>query len=708
MNVLKAIIERLNQKLDASNLFPSLYGIAAPDPNNAKSFLAYDGNGQNLLTADYDKTDGTCFWTLRSAVSVRKADTVQVVACQDMYVTTFPLRAYTVVKKTALPCDSNATEGFVMDMFWKYVQGKDTALRSNIGVTDIYFRPVSVSPNTPDLPKQFEYVTLYFDLDVEVTAQLIEGCYDECGVNPIPLPDGSCPPINRVVSVTGLDTDNTDPSRPIVKISVDGTTITGEGTPDDPLVAIGGGGGGSLRVQDEGTTVTNAATSLNFTGNVTASLASAGNVTVNVPAETPQVNSDWNASSGVAQILNKPTLATVATSGSYTDLINQPSIPPAQVNSDWNAVSGVAEILNKPSIPAAQIQSDWNQANNAAVDFIKNKPTIPSTSGFVPYTGATQDVDLGSNGLTTHDLIVSRPSGSGVAASITKGGSGEALTVVKSSGSGNAASITGGVTLISELHLTTDLADSYIASAATWNAKFNTPSGTTSQYVRGDGSLATFPTVGLGTVLSVAATVPSPSSPALSVSVLNPTTTPAIAITANGNTSQLIRGDGSLAAIPTAPTIYKSTTDQLPVTGVTTNTKVVGVLIPANTVTVGAIIEIKARAGKTGGAGITTLRVYANSADSIVSPAPTLLITAALPANSSTYIGIDRSAIVKSAIVTQTAQANASIPTDAAVGTASLTNSNIDWTVNQYIIFALQNASIADSTTLSYYQIEIK
>ena len=53
-----------------------------------------------------------------------------------------------------------------------------------------------------------------------------------------------------------------------------------------------------------------------------------------VPAA--QVNSDWNADSGVAQILNKPT------------------IPAAQVNSDWNATSGVAQILNKPTIPAAQ------------------------------------------------------------------------------------------------------------------------------------------------------------------------------------------------------------------------------------------------------------------------------------------------------------------------------------------------------------------
>lgn len=125
-----------------------------------------------------------------------------------------------------------------------------------------------------------------------------------------------------------------------------------------------------------------------------------------------QVNSDWAASSGVAQILNKPTFgtaafqnitafdpagsaaaaqafaiqrsnqsgtqpastisdfsnaalaavtwstltgkptfATVATSGSYNDLTGRPTIPAAQVNSDWNAVSGVAQILNKPTIP---------------------------------------------------------------------------------------------------------------------------------------------------------------------------------------------------------------------------------------------------------------------------------------------------------------------------------------------------------------------
>ena len=46
-----------------------------------------------------------------------------------------------------------------------------------------------------------------------------------------------------VMSVTGLNTDNTDPANPIVQISVDGVTITGDGTPGNPLVSAGGGGG---------------------------------------------------------------------------------------------------------------------------------------------------------------------------------------------------------------------------------------------------------------------------------------------------------------------------------------------------------------------------------------------------------------------------------------------------------------------------------
>ena len=45
-----------------------------------------------------------------------------------------------------------------------------------------------------------------------------------------------------------------------------------------------------------------------------------------------QVNADWNSNSGVSKILNKPTLATVATSGSYNDLSNKPTIPTVPTN----------------------------------------------------------------------------------------------------------------------------------------------------------------------------------------------------------------------------------------------------------------------------------------------------------------------------------------------------------------------------------------
>jgi len=72
------------------------------------------------------------------------------------------------------------------------------------------------------------------------------------------------------------------------------------------------------------------------------------------------------------------------------------------VNADWNAVSGDAQILNKPTIPAAQVNSDWNAVSGVAQ--ILNKPSIPDVSTLVPYTGATADVNLGEFGLLTGNL----------------------------------------------------------------------------------------------------------------------------------------------------------------------------------------------------------------------------------------------------------------------------------------------------------------
>jgi len=152
--------------------------------------------------------------------------------------------------------------------------------------------------------------------------------------------------------------------------------------------------------------------------------------------------------------------AVVAVSGDYTT---------AQVTESGNLYFTDARARAAISLTTLGTSGEATYNNTTGVLNIPNYTT--DLTGYVPYTGATTNVNLGTHSLSAYDLIINHTSGSGVAASITKGGNGEALTVVKSSGSGNAASITGGVTLLDELHLTTDLADAYIASAATWNSK---------------------------------------------------------------------------------------------------------------------------------------------------------------------------------------------------------------------------------------------
>lgn len=103
------------------------------------------------------------------------------------------------------------------------------------------------------------------------------------------------------------------------------------------------------------------------------------------------VNADWSATSGGAQILNKPTLSTVATSGNYADLSNKPSIPSktseltkddvytktetdealsAKVNSSLvGSAEGVAQLDATGKVPASQLPSyvdDVLEYNNLA------------------------------------------------------------------------------------------------------------------------------------------------------------------------------------------------------------------------------------------------------------------------------------------------------------------------------------------------------
>lgn len=150
---------------------------------------------------------------------------------------------------------------------------------------------------------------------------------------------------------------------------------------------------------------------------------------------------------------------------------------------------------------------------------------------------------------------------------------------------------------------------------------------------------------------------------------------------------------------------YKNVINSAAVTGVL-NTKVASQLVTANRFTVGDIIEIKARVSKVGVANFTTLRVYINTADSLTVPPATLISTSTTATAAQINFGIDKNAVIKSATVTQTMNAlSGALFSDSQTSTLILTNSNIDWTVDQYIIFSIQNIAGTDSTLLSYYNI---
>ena len=81
--------------------------------------------------------------------------------------------------------------------------------------------------------------------------------------------------------------------------------------------------------------------------------------------------SDIRSGAALGETAVQPSdLSTVATTGDYGDLLNKPTIPAAQVNSDWDAVSGVSQILNKPNLATVATSGSYND--------LSDKPTIPA------------------------------------------------------------------------------------------------------------------------------------------------------------------------------------------------------------------------------------------------------------------------------------------------------------------------------------------
>jgi len=132
----------------------------------------------------------------------------------------------------------------------------------------------------------------------------------------------------------------------------------------------------------------------------------------NFAAASAQVSADWTATSGPALILNKPSLATVATSGAYADLTGKPTVFSGNYTDLTNqphlslvATSGsYADLINKPTLFSGSYSDLTNKPTifSGSYNDLTNTPTIPNnTSQLVNGAGFITSSSLIWNNITS-------------------------------------------------------------------------------------------------------------------------------------------------------------------------------------------------------------------------------------------------------------------------------------------------------------------
>jgi hypothetical protein len=173
--------------------------------------------------------------------------------------------------------------------------------------------------------------------------------------------------------------------------------------------------------------------------------------------------------------------------------------------------------------------------------------------------------------------------------------------------------------------------------------------------------------------------------------------------TPSGTTSQYVRGDGSLATFPTLPLVYKSAADTAGYQS-TANTAVYTQLIPANTFAAGDIIRVSYRAKKLLTNGATTTRIYINSTANLSgSPIQVGILSGVA---GSRFLQMERHLVIKNSTNASEVAISSSTLNSDTVNTGNFDTLVINWTNALYFVFAFQNASALDTNFGSMYLIE--
>jgi hypothetical protein len=142
--------------------------------------------------------------------------------------------------------------------------------------------------------------------------------------------------------------------------------------------------------------------------------------------------------------------------------------------------------------------------------------------------------------------------------------------------------------------------------------------------------------------------------------------------------------------------VSKDITDSAALTGTTATALMKSILIPANTYSTGDVVKLLSRAIRSTATGAANNYFYINTTNSLTGA--TLVGT---QSSTSNFYGMERSIYIKSTTISETINTVTSSGSEVGVGANGISNINIDWSVNQYIIAAFRNAAIGDSTVMS-------
>jgi hypothetical protein len=150
--------------------------------------------------------------------------------------------------------------------------------------------------------------------------------------------------------------------------------------------------------------------------------------------------------------------------------------------------------------------------------------------------------------------------------------------------------------------------------------------------------------------------------------------------------------------------LYKLATPSSTVTGTTSETQVLQLLIPANTFSANDILNFTATFAKTGTAAGFGVRVKFSTSSTMPS-GTTGQFAVCSPINTSLYLNMERKLMSISSGNLYTILNNTSLATDNSTNLNAISSQAFDVTVNQYLYISITNNSATDSTILRGFKL---